>query len=73
MDDSKPANRERKLASRRRARRYPNSGRGYLHAMTNSRVRRAARRLRKWKARTGDAQAPEPGPTSRDPDARDPR
>lgn len=41
MDESDDTNRSRKLQAKERARRHRATGRGYLHAMTNSRVRRA--------------------------------
>jgi hypothetical protein len=41
MDESEETNRTRKLEAKERARRHRASGRAYLHAMTNSRVRRA--------------------------------
>lgn len=51
MDDNEPKDRSRKLAGREKTRRHPTPGRSYLHAMTNSRVKRTQQQLEKAEKR----------------------
>jgi hypothetical protein len=67
MDETEATNRSRKLESRVRARRHSTAGRGYLHAMTNSRVRRVDAILKNAEERRKPSPTSDTPPASREP------